>query len=108
MRHRDCPGCGYTVPKTGLRIDLSGPTLLRASWPRFHCPGCGVELRSSNRSLIPSLLFFIVGLAALLLLGFVPAPFAGFVQILGVAGIAVSLACAYWFHRWEVVSDRSA
>ena len=108
MRHRDCPGCGYTVPSTGLRINLAGPTRLTASWPRFYCPSCGVELRSSNRSLVPSFLFLIAGLVALLVLRFVPAPLTDFVQILGVVGIAGSLACAYWFHRWEVVHDSSA
>ena len=103
MRHRDCPECGYTVPSSGLRVDLSAPRKLTSSWPRAHCPACGVELRSSNRSLLPSVLFFIPGLGALLLLRFVPEPFTILVEVLGTAGIAMSLACAYWFHRWEAV-----
>src|SRR5262245_2961946 len=107
MRHRDCPACGYTVPKTGLRIVLSAPTRLGASWPRYFCPRCQVQLRSSNRSLVPSFLFFIVGVTALLATGSLSAPFADAAQVIGFVALFLSLACVYWFHKWEVVSDRT-
>jgi hypothetical protein len=89
-------------------VVLSAPKRLNVSWPRYYCPQCGVELRSSSRSLLPSFLLFIVGLVALLATSRLSAPFAGVVQVLGSAALGVSLLLAYWLHKWEVVRDQSA
>jgi hypothetical protein len=80
---------------------------LTSSWPRFRCPGCDVELRSSSRSLLPALLMFFIGLPLLLGSGYLPEKFAGFAEVLGTAFLLLCVACAYWFHRWEAVRDPS-
>ncbi|MDD4910953.1 MAG: hypothetical protein PHP57_01530 [Sideroxydans sp.] len=108
MKHRDCPACGDTVPNSGLRTEIAPPRRLTSSWPRFFCPHCGVELRSSGRSLRPSLAFFVVGLTLLLGSGHVPENIRGLAQLFGSVAIAACLICVYWFHRWEVVDDGSA
>lgn len=108
MRHRDCPACGHTVSSSGLRIDPAAPGTLTSSWPRFRCPGCGVELRSSNRSLLPALLMFAIGLPLLLAGARLPEKLAGLADLLGTACLLLCVACAYWFHRWEAVRDPTA
>lgn len=100
MRHRDCPACGHVVGGTGLRVEPS------SLWPRYRCPRCGVQLRSSNRSLLPAFVLFILGLAGLLSDGFLPASIAAPARMLGSAALLGSILCAYWFHKWEVAGDR--
>jgi hypothetical protein len=57
---------------------------------------------------VPSFLLFTIGLGALLLAGSLPARFADLAEILGSVALVGSFIWAYWFHRWEVVSDQSA
>ncbi|NJD23814.1 MAG: hypothetical protein FIB06_00240 [Betaproteobacteria bacterium] len=101
MRHRDCPACGYTVPLSGVRIDPAAPRTLTSSWPRFLCPNCGVELRSSNRSLLPAVLMFVFGLPLLLGSGYLPEKLAGLAEVLGSVFLLLCVRCAHWFHRWD-------
>ena len=42
---------------------MASPKRFTAPWPRYFCPYCGAELRSSNRSLRPSLGFFATQMA---------------------------------------------
>jgi hypothetical protein len=80
---------------------------LTSSWPRFRCPSCAVELRSSSRSLLPALLMFVIGLPVLLGSGYLPENLAGLAEVLGTAFLLLCIGCAYWFHRWEAVRDSS-
>lgn len=105
MRHRDCPACGRTVPKSGLEVAPSAPAAAAITRPRLLCPHCGVELRASNRSLIPSLVLFLCGLTLLLGGSFLPAELAGAAEMVGTLLLLICVVSAYWFHRWEAVKS---
>jgi predicted RNA-binding Zn-ribbon protein involved in translation (DUF1610 family) len=105
MRNRDCPACGRTVPRTGLHLDTAAPKSLTASWPRFRCPQCGVELRVSSKALLPALALFVAGLPLLLGSAYLPEPLVYPASVLGTALLLLCVLCAQWLHRWEVVPD---
>jgi len=105
MRESTCPACGGEVPKSGLRVNLHAPTRFGLTWPRYTCPRCGVQLRSSNRSLVAAFFVFTVGVAALVVAIVIPPPIGDIVEGAGFAALILSLGCAYWLHRWEVVRE---
>src|SRR5262245_5922855 len=105
MRNSTCPAWCDEFPKSGLRVDLHAPTRFGVTSPRYTCPRCGVQLRSSNRSLFAAFVLFTVGGAALVVALVIPPPIGDIVEGAGFATLILSLGCAYRLHRWEAVRE---
>jgi hypothetical protein len=110
MKQRVCPACGKQISSKGLRIEpiASAPTRFGLTWPRYYCPHCGVQLRSSSRSLLGAFVLFAAGTGLLITQLALPTSAGEVTNVLGSTLLLAAFICAYWFHRWEIAGDTSA
>lgn len=104
MKSHQCPHCLKQAQPLRFDSAESAPKRWGLTWPRGYCPHCGVQLRSSNRSLWLCGLLFVLATVT---------------QLSGLAQpqwstITWPLGWVLWFgcmfsalgmHRWEVVND---
>jgi hypothetical protein len=110
MKQRMCPACGKQISSKGLQVEpiTSAPVRFGLAWPRYYCPHCGVQLRSSSRSLFGAFVLFVAGTVMIVSQLVLPAPAAEISNVLGFVLLLTAFLCAYWFRRWETVGDTSA
>ena len=99
-----CPQCQHSFFRTGLRQEASAtaPRRFGLHWPRSYCPQCGVQLRSSNRSLLGATVLFIAAMV-LQILGLIYPEWRELAKSAGFICLLMSLICLVVFQRWVVV-----